>query len=129
MSAPRSSSWLQRSLGFLLVSAAMVAGCGGQDTRPDTTFAFIGPAIIEPNCATVSCHSAVAQRAGVVLEPSATAYKTLTTRHFVISMDPDESEIMALITAQGVRRMPPDFPLPAADIDLIRRWIANGANP
>jgi hypothetical protein len=112
------------------ISMSMMAGCGagGDDPRP-ATFSFIGPAIIQPSCATVSCHSAVAQRAGVVLEPRDTAYKTLTTRNFVIPTDtnPDDSELMAIIQAEGVRRMPPDFPLPGTDIELIRKWIENGA--
>jgi len=126
MSARKSRNRLLRSLGFLVFSAAAVAGCGGADNRP-ATFSFIGPAIIEPSCATASCHSAVAARANVVLEPRDTAYNTLLNRHFVIPMSPDDSEIMALIQAQGSQRMPPDFPLPPADIELISAWIQAGA--
>lgn len=88
---------------------------------------FIAPAIIEPSCATASCHSALTARAGVVLEPRDTAYTTLTARQFVIPRDPEESEIITLMRAQGSRRMPPDFPLPEADIQLIESWIAAGA--
>jgi hypothetical protein len=57
----------------------------------------------------------------VVLDTRATAYNTLLDRHFVSPGDPGTSEMVALIRAQGSRRMPPDFPLPEADIELIER--------
>jgi len=118
-------------LGFLF-------GCGGAENRP-ARWSFIAPAIIEPSCATVSCHSAVAQRAGVVLDSRETAYHTLTTRHFVVTCGADAaaacsdtavatSEIVVLMRGQGSRRMPPDFALPEADIRLIEKWISNGAH-
>ena len=130
------------SFGFAFVFSALVgcfAGCGGADNRP-AKWSYIAPAIIEPNCATVSCHSAVAQRAGVILEPAQTAYNTLTARHFVVTCptDPDAgttcmdmavgtSEILFLLRGQGSQRMPPDQALPEADIHLIQTWIADGA--
>lgn len=117
-------------LGFLL-------GCGGAENRP-ARWSFIAPAIIEPSCATASCHSAMAQRASVVLDSRDTAYETLTSRHFVVTCnDPAPptcaqtaaatSEIIVLMRGQGSRRMPPDFALPEADIRLIETWISNGA--
>jgi hypothetical protein len=122
MPARKPAAWL---LGVLAVSAV---GCGSaSDDRPPT-WSYIWPAIIQPSCATASCHSAVAARAGVVLEGRETAWQTLTTRHFVIPNDTmGESEILQLMRATAVRRMPPDFPLPPADIQLIERWIEMGA--
>ena len=32
-----------------------------------------------------------------------------------------------MLRAQGAARMPPDRPLPEADIELVERWILNGA--
>jgi hypothetical protein len=127
MSDPKSSRRLTVGGACLAALALACAGCGGADTRP-ATFSFIAPAIIEPSCATASCHSAVAQQAGVVLEPRATAYATLQGRFFVIPMHPEQSEMVALIQAEGARRMPPDFPLPEADIELIVKWINDGAS-
>lgn len=116
--------WWWRGVGLLLA----VAGCGSTtDDRP-ATWAFIAPAIIEPSCATASCHSEAGERAGVVLYDPAIAYKSLVTdRHFVVPGNPDASELMALVRAQGSRRMPPDFALPGADIDLLETWIRAGA--
>jgi hypothetical protein len=117
--------WIRR-LCLSLVCAALV-GCGGTDNRP-AQWSYIAPAIIEPSCATVSCHSAVAQRSGVVLEPPDVAYQHLVDRFFVIRGDASASELVALLRAQGARRMPPDFALPEVDIELIEKWIADGAS-
>jgi len=121
----KSTSWLRCGLGSVLL-AGVVSGCGAGGARP-ATWSFIAPTIVEPSCATASCHSAVAQRAGVVLTPRDTAYQTLTGRFFVIPMDSADSEMVALMRAEGSRRMPPDFALPEADIELIERWIDAGA--
>ena len=133
-------SKFRSSFGFtVLVLITGLAGCGGADNRP-AKWSYIAPAIIEPNCATVSCHSSVAQRAGVILEPAQKAYDILTSRHFVVTcpsgadagttcmdMAVATSEILYLLRAQGSQRMPPDQALPEADVHLIQTWIANGA--
>jgi hypothetical protein len=138
--SPRSSIGLgSLTLGVLglIVSVLGSAGCGGADNRP-AKWSFIAPAIIEPNCATVSCHSAVAQRAGVILDTRARAYDTLINRGFVVKcklstdtacmdMAAATSEILVLMRGQGSQRMPPDFALPDPDIQLIETWINNGA--
>jgi len=111
----------------LLLSSGVFAGCGGAEDRP-ARWAFIAPAIIEPSCATASCHSAVTQRAAVVLEPRERGYHTLVDRHFVIAGAPAVSEMVALMRAEGSRRMPPDFALPEVDIALVEQWILNGAH-
>jgi hypothetical protein len=119
---PRSSWRLS-----LLLASPLVAGCGGADNRP-ARWSFIAPAIVEPSCATISCHSTVTARAGVTLAPREVAYHTLVDRHFVIRGVPDVSEMVALLRAEGSPRMPPDFALPEVDIALIEQWITNGAN-
>jgi hypothetical protein len=126
MSVRKSSNRLIFVFALSLLSTAL--GCGGTDDNRPATWSFIAPAIIEPNCATASCHSAVGQRAGVVLTPQQTAYDLLTMRQFVQPNNSAESEIIALMRAEGSRRMPPDFALPEADIDLIARWIDAGAS-
>jgi len=106
---------------------AALAGCGtAADDRPPQ-WSFISPAIVEPSCATANCHSALAQRAGVDLSTPKVGYQTLTDRHFVVGSDTAQSSLLFLLRAQGTNRMPPDFPLPEADIALIEHWIANGA--
>lgn len=116
----------------------MLVGCGGAENRP-AKWSFIAPAIIEPNCGTVSCHSSVAQRAGVILDSREAGYATLTNRGFVVRCKTTDdtvcrdaavanSEILALLRGQGSRRMPPDGALPDPDIQLIQTWIGSGAD-
>jgi hypothetical protein len=114
---------------LVLLAAAVVAliGCGGTtDDRPPR-WSFISATITEPSCATVNCHSEIAKRAGVDLHDRTTGFNELTMKGFVDPMSPDDSAVLFLMRAQGSLRMPPDMPLPEADIVLIRNWIAAGA--
>ena len=117
-------------LVLLAAAAAALIGCGSAtDDRP-VKWSFISAAITEPSCATVNCHSAVAQRAGVDLHNSDVGYKSLTARGWTKLIDPNDptsAPVLYLMRAKGSIRMPPDVPLPEADIDLIQRWIGAGA--
>src|ERR1022692_4119777 len=94
------------------------AGCGGSvDDRP-AKWSFIAATIVEPSCATVSCHSAITQRGGVDLHARLIGYYTLVNGIYVYPGQPDASSLVALMNAQGSLRMPPDVPLPEADIEL-----------
>lgn len=133
-----------------------VPGCNDVDERP-AEWAFIAPVIIAPNCATASCHSAQAAAAGLDLSEPGKAYESLlaqeaqyldpgavgvapavcraerggilcpTTRPLVAPCRPDESRLVNTLFARGTQQMPPDRPLPLADIELIERWILAGA--
>ncbi|HEY6510219.1 MAG TPA: c-type cytochrome domain-containing protein [Vicinamibacterales bacterium] len=111
-----------------LAVGLLAAGCGdATDDRP-ARWSYISTAIIEPSCATASCHSEIAQRAGVNLYERVPAYKQLVTeRHFVVPGSPDTSALVKMLRAQPVRRMPPDYALPESDIALIEKWITMGA--
>ena len=111
----------------LVAAAAALIGCGSADDNRPAKWSFISATIIEPSCATVNCHSKIADRAGVDLHDRATGYANLTTRNFVVPMNPDSSALLYLLHGQGALRMPPDAPLPEADIALIREWITLGA--
>ena len=131
MTYVRARFWAQRSAfgcALLAVATSFVGvGCGDTtDDRP-AQWSFISATIIEPNCATVSCHSAVAQRSGVDLHTRDIGYHNLLDRHFVFPGDSKSSSVMFLMHAQGSIRMPPDVPLPESDIALIGRWIDSGA--
>lgn len=123
--------------GVALLCAA--AACADDD-RP-ASFAYIHAAIIEPNCATVSCHSAEVAQAGLRLHTKVDAYTILTGRacdgnhpieeapgNYVKPGHPETSRLMWLLLGLNVRlAMPPDRPLPGGDIDLVERWILEGA--
>ncbi len=114
------------------VVCALLASACVTDDRP-ATWSFISTAIVEPGCGTAGCHSQWSQVAGVVLDSRAVGYQMLVTKPpdtygpFVIPGQPDQSQLMFLLDGDEIRRMPPDAPLVAADIELIRAWIVAGA--
>jgi hypothetical protein len=114
--------------GVLVVAAAAMIGCGSAtDDRP-AKWSFISATITEPSCATVNCHSQIANRAAVDLADRNTGWSDLVNRGFVIPNDTTwSSTILKLMRGQGSLRMPPDAPLPEADIRLIDLWIQMGA--
>ncbi len=71
-------------------------------------------------------HSSLAETADLTLDDPDEAYQQLLARGFVVPGDPS-STLMSLLAGDERRRMPPDAPLPAADIDLVRLWIETGA--
>jgi hypothetical protein len=137
---------LTRILGAVGVFASLAAslslpGCGAEaDDRP-AQWSYIYPAIIEPSCATASCHSDFTRRAGVNLGYSDEAYFQMVDRHYVVQCavppatpDPTclaraaaDSAVIHLMRAEGASRMPPDFALPDVDIRLIEAWIGQNA--
>lgn len=113
--------------------AALVAALGGcvlDDDRP-ARWSVISDAIIQPSCGTAACHSALAETAGVVLDTREAGYDALVVAGdsagpFVRPGDAD-SPLLYLLRGDEVERMPPDAPLPPADIALIEAWILAGA--
>ena len=110
-----------------------VAGCAGDsvDDRPPS-FKLIVATVFTPSCATASCHSTLAHAADIVLDDPKKAYDRLTDPTDALvdvtsQHDPDASELVEWIQGERDLRMPPDMPLAQADIDLIRAWIAAGA--
>ena len=102
----------------MFIAVIVVAGaCGSEDDRP-VSWSYIHAAIIKPNCATASCHAGFAPPNGVRLDE-----RDLARQRFL------EIPVgIALLRGQmgGLRRMPPDQPLPDADLDLIEKWIDLG---
>lgn len=124
----RRAAPLARRLGAASFALAALAGCAGDPADRPVAWSYVHAAIVAPNCATSSCHSERAQTAGVVLDDADQAYAALLDRDFVVPGDP-ASTLMSLLEGDERRRMPPDAPLPAADIALIRAWIEAGAPP
>jgi hypothetical protein len=153
----RSLARFFRRLGLVVVlvgsAAASLAGCGSADDTRPAQWSYIYPAIIQPSCATASCHSDFTRRSGVNFGSADLAYTQLVCRHFVVtcfpmnsddpcnpghqvavapaascSMNPaGQSQVINQMEANGALRMPPDFALPNADIEKIAEWINLGA--
>ena len=130
---------LCRGLALAGMALAALSGCG-EDDRP-ASFEYIHTAIIAPNCATASCHTSEVAAAGLRLDTVDSAYTLLVgrpcesthppgeaPRNYVDPGNPDHSRLMYLLLGIEVRTpMPPERPLPGPDIDLIERWILEGA--
>jgi hypothetical protein len=106
--------------------ASLLAACAGDPADRPTQWSYIHAAIIAPSCATSSCHSARTDVGGIALDDPDTSYDELIERAFVKPGDP-ASTLLQLLEGDERTRMPPDAPLPQADIDLVRRWIEEGA--
>jgi hypothetical protein len=121
-------------LAAVAAAAVLAVGCGGStDDRP-AQWSFISATITEPSCATVNCHSAITAQGHVDLSSREIGYETLVKNsggmsYYVYPGYPQYSSLITLLEAVGTTRMPPDNPLPTADIALIEKWISDGANP
>jgi hypothetical protein len=143
-----------RALAFGATAGVFGAGCGSDD-RPHA-WGYISPAILQPTCATPSCHSRAVAVAGLDFSDPDRGYHSLTgvsvyvavspdaadggacessagrtlclrPRPLVIPYDPTQSRLVNMLRARGAPRMPPDRPLSEPDIALIERWILDGA--
>jgi hypothetical protein len=115
---------------FVLLAA--LAACGDErGAQRPAELSYILPTILEPSCATARCHSQHGAAAELVLEGSPhTVRDTLVKKSFVYPGQPAGSPLLNYLRGNYVElRMPPDAPLPPGDIDLITRWIAEGAPP
>ena len=141
--------------GLLLAMGFLAAGCVSTDARP-ADWSYVSAAVIEPSCATASCHSRAVAAGGIDFSTAARGYNSLTAlwvwivdpkgtadqgcqsvagttvcqrenRSLVIPFDPAQSRLTLMLRGRGAPRMPPDQPLPEADIRLVEQWILDGA--
>lgn len=110
------------------VGLLAVAACGADPSSRPRSWSYLHAAIVEPSCATSSCHSSVAQTTGVRLDDAELALTQLIDERHVVPGDPNSPLLLQLEGRERVR-MPPDAPLPRADVELIRDWIVAGAPP
>jgi hypothetical protein len=142
------------SLAGLALLAALPGACSNYDGRP-AQWEYISPVILQPNCATASCHSRAAAVAGLDFSDPDRGYVSLTRlryqivdrfatgencspmnetvvcrggfRPLITPYNPAQSRLVHLLRHKTPPRMPPDRPLFEADIALIEGWILLGA--
>lgn len=128
---------LQRGAApFVAALCTLLGGCAEVDERP-ATWSYVHTTIIQANCTSSNCHSELAMTAGLDLHDKDAAYTSLTgracgdpagtSRDFVVPYEPESSKLIYQLRGIEVRSMPPDVPLPDAEIELIERWILEGA--
>jgi hypothetical protein len=113
-----------------LVVALGLAACGEPGDEVRARWSYIAPAIVQPSCATASCHSRHTAAAGLQLEGVDESHIVLVgtgAGNYVVPGQPGRSQLMFLLRGEETWRMPPDQPLPRSDIELIERWILAGA--
>jgi hypothetical protein len=116
---------MRKALTLLLVLGA--AGCGVEEDPRPASLRYIQAAILKPGCATAACHSTLNQRASRVFDDPDTILDQVYGTGIQPGDPGDSALITVYLTGEGEFRMPLDAPLPEADIALISRWIAEGA--
>lgn len=106
--------------------AFALAACGTEnDDRPQTAD-YVSAALLVPYCGRAACHSSATRARNLNFGSVDDAIATMQTQGIVVPGDAPASRLVTVLTDPS-RVMPPDTPLPNADIELITRWIAAGA--
>ncbi len=118
----------------LAIACAALGACEDVEDRP-ATWSYIHATIIEPNCTSSNCHTNISQAAGISFDDPDEGYSALAgvacgggmANDLVVAGQPELSKLMYLLRGEEVFPMPPDVPLPDAEVELIQRWIQEGA--
>lgn len=115
---------------LLWIAIAFGSACAtGPDTRPETAD-YIIEAILVPYCGRGGCHSAETRAHDLAFDTIAGSIAAMKTQQrgqqLVVPGSPTASRLVTVLSDSGAI-MPPDVPLPQKDIDLIARWITDGA--
>jgi hypothetical protein len=78
-----------KRLVTLLALAAIPAGCGEDDRPP--AWSYLHEAILEPSCATASCHSSFSAAGGLKLHDAEAGYAILVGRPCESATPPGEA--------------------------------------
>jgi mono/diheme cytochrome c family protein len=109
------------AIAAVLVALAAVAAALAAPTAP--SFAKDVAPILAARC--IGCHGAAA---GLSLESYAALRAGANGKPVVVPGDPGASRLVKLVDGRGQPRMPyGEDPLPAAQIEKIKAWIAAGA--
>jgi hypothetical protein len=111
---------------LVLVGAISLAACNQTENNRPATLEYITEAILQPSCSQYTCHSAYRRERGYAFDTVELAKTSLELPGLVNPLEPEASLLYIVLTRQ-VTRMPYDAPLPDKDIELILRWIQDGA--
>jgi hypothetical protein len=127
---------------FVLVGALVAGACGSAtDDRP-ATLEYITQTVLAPSCAAAQCHSALKRQVGDQFDTLEATRVSIVANGLVVFPDdtvaPESSLLITTLTVGTTSildpgsdtkiRMPYDAPMPDADIELIKAWIADGAH-
>ena len=98
---------------------ALLSACAGTspDPRP-ATIEYISEAILVPSCGRAACHASGTNAKGYTFDTVAASKRSLIGH---------TGTLIEVISTETGKIMPPDGPIPEADIALIQTWFDNGA--
>lgn len=124
------------AMAVLALTCAAFGACVETEDRP-AEWSYIHATIVEPNCTTSNCHTDISRAAGISFDDPDEAYEHLAgvpcgsnmpARDLVVAGQPELSKLMYLLRGEEVLVMPPDVRLPEAEVELVERWIQEGAS-
>ena len=110
----------------VLAWVVALAACAQTENDRPATLQYLTEAILQPSCGQYTCHSSFRRAKGYAFDTVDAARTSLTLPGVVNTTDPTSS-LLYLVLTRRVKRMPYDAPLAQKDIDLIFKWIDDGA--
>ncbi len=123
------------AMAVLALTCAALGACVEAEDRP-AEWSYIHATIIEPNCTSSNCHTDISKAAGISFDDPDEGYQHLAgvscssgqpARDIVVAGQPELSKLLYLLRGEEVLIMPPDVGLPEAEVELVERWIQEGA--
>ncbi len=138
--AVRPATCVRLGARAIALALGVLGGCDGGDPAEPAppTFTEIHERVLQASCVFATCHKGGPSPAGDLSLERDEAYASLVDvpssaaagRVRVVPGDPDASYVLEKITASAPAAgepMPPDAPLEADRIELLRAWIEAGA--
>jgi len=111
---------------LVLVAAVAMTGCNQTDNNRPATLEYITEAILQPSCSQSTCHSSYRREKGYAFDTVEEARKSITD-HSLVAAGDSSASLLYNVLVRSVKRMPYDSPLPDKDVELIKKWIDDGA--
>ena len=116
----------------MLLSCVVMSACATSPdpVRDDPDAAYVIESTLVPYCGRGGCHSTNTAASNLIFDTVDGALAAMSGskrgQKLVVASSPNSSKLYTILTDTR-KIMPPDVPLPDADKELIRVWIANGA--
>lgn len=107
-----------------VVMALIAWGCLAESRAGDVVFSRDVWPVMRRRC--YSCHAGPAAEGGLRMETEQQLRAGGSSGPLFVPGKPDESRLVEVIVGDRPE-MPPERPLAAAQVDLLRRWVAEGA--